>query len=44
MSYYSGPQYKGAAKDRRATKRAEAEERNARTPEENRRANREAKE
>ena len=44
MSYFSGPQYKGAAKVRREVKRAEAEERNARTLEENRRANRKAAE
>ena len=32
MSQFSGPQEKGAMKHRRATKRREAEERNARTP------------
>ena len=32
MSQFSGPQEKGAMKYRRAVKRREAEERNARTP------------
>lgn len=40
MSAYSGPQGKGAAKKRRAVKRAEAEARNALTPPERRRAHR----
>lgn len=32
MSAYSGPQHKGASATRRATKRAQAESRNAATP------------
>ncbi len=40
MSRYSGKQFKSAARKVREQKRAEAEQRNANTPEERRRKNR----
>lgn len=40
MSRFTGRQYKGAQKEARQERRKEAEARNAATPEENRRKNR----
>lgn len=40
MARFTGKQYKGAQRDAKQTRREEAEARNAKTPDENRRANR----